>query len=114
MALGINVRQTQAVSVLDMTGRLTYKEECDALRECVKQLLATGKKNILLNLKKVSDSDSTGLGCLATALTSVRNQGGELRLLHATERIQRVLESTRLITVLDVYDNEQEAIASFK
>lgn len=114
MSLTLNTRETQGVMVLDMSGRLTYKEECDALRGCVKQLLATGKKNILLNLKKVSDSDSTGLGCLASALTSVRNQGGDLKLVHATERIQRVLESTRLITVLEVYDNEQEALASFK
>ena len=114
MALGINIRETQGIAVLELNGRLVLGQECDTLRNHVKQLLASNKKKIVLNLRKVNYSDSVGLGCLAAAFTSIRNQDGELKLIEPSKRVQEVLDLTRLNTIFEVYATEEDALASFK
>lgn len=113
MNLSINVRDSQGVTVLELTGRLVYGRECEALRGRVKELLAAGHKKILLNLKNVTLFDSAGLGSLAGIFISVRNQSGELKLAHPTPRIEAVLESTSLTAIFKPYRSEEEALASF-
>jgi anti-sigma B factor antagonist len=83
------------------------------LRKTVKDLLGKGQKKILLNLGEISYIDSSGIGELVSAFTSVRNQGGELKLLHLTKKVHDLLQITKLYTVFDVKDDEAAAIISF-
>ena len=83
------------------------------MREIVKDLLSKGQKNILLNLGDISYIDSSGIGELVSAFTSVRNQGGELKLLHLTKKVHDLLQITKLYTVFDVKDDEAAAIGAF-
>jgi anti-sigma B factor antagonist len=84
------------------------------LRETVKDLLAKGHKKILLNLGDVSYIDSSGIGELVSAYTSVRNQGGELKLLKLTKKVHDLLQITKLYTVFDIKDDEASAVQAFK
>jgi len=107
-------RQVGGINVVDMSGRITLGEGSVVLREAVKDLLAKGQKKILLNLGDVTYIDSSGIGELVSAFTSVRNQGGELKLLNLTKKVHDLLQITKLYTVFDIKDDEAAAITSFK
>ena len=88
-------------------------EESAALRQLVCDLLSKGHKNILFNLGDVNYIDSSGLGNLVGSFTSVRKQGGELKLLNLTNKVQDLMQITRLYTVFDILDDEAAAVKSF-
>jgi anti-sigma B factor antagonist len=107
-------RQVNGVTVVDMSGRITLGEGSVVLRETVRDLLSKGEKKILLNLGNVTYIDSSGIGELVSAFTSVRNQGGELKLLNLTKKVHDLLQITKLYTVFDIKDDETSAIGAFK
>jgi len=107
-------RQVNGVTVVDMSGRITLGEGSVILREAVKDLLGKGQKKILLNLSEITYIDSSGIGELVSAFTSVRNQGGELNLLKLTKKVHDLLQITKLYTVFDIKDDEATAIQSFR
>jgi anti-sigma B factor antagonist len=107
-------RQVNGVTVVDMSGRITLGEGSVVLRETVKDLLAKGHKKILLNLGDVSYIDSSGIGEMVSAFTSVRREGGELKLLKLTKKVHDLLQITKLYTVFDIKDDEATAIQAFK
>jgi len=109
-----STRQVNGVTVVDMSGRITLGEGSVILREAVKDLVAKGQKKILLNLGDVTYIDSSGIGELVSAFTSVRNQGGELKLLNLTKKVHDLLQITKLYTVFDIKDDESKAIEAFK
>jgi len=111
--LTINQRQSGEVTILDLAGRITIGEGSVQLREAVKDLLNNGKKKILLNLGDVSYVDSSGIGELVSSYTTTSNQGGQLKLLNLGKKIKDLLMITKLLTVFQTYEDEQEAIASF-
>ena len=113
MQLEIRERTVDDVTILEMTGKITIGEGSVQLREAVKDLLSNGKKDILLNLGDVSYVDSSGIGELVSSYTTTANQGGHLKLLNLTKKIQDLLMITKLLTVFQTFDNEQEAVASF-
>lgn len=113
MSMKTNVRQVDGVTIMDLSGRITLGEGSVLLRDDVRDLLAKGSKKILLNLADVNYIDSSGIGELVSAYTTVRNQGGELKLLHLTKKVHDLLQITKLYTVFDVKDDEASAIASF-
>ncbi len=106
-------RQIDAVTILDLSGRITLGEGSVVLRDTIRDLLAKGQKNILLNLGEVSYIDSSGIGELVSAFTTVRNQGGDLKLLNLTKKVHDLLQITKLYTVFDIQDDEVQAIKSF-
>ncbi|HKD03289.1 MAG TPA: STAS domain-containing protein [Terriglobales bacterium] len=108
-----STRQVNGVTVVDMSGRITLGEGSVILREAVKDLVAKGQKKILLNLGDVTYIDSSGIGELVSAFTSVRNQGGELKLLNLTKKVHDLLQITKLYTVFDIKDDERKAIEAF-
>jgi anti-sigma B factor antagonist len=108
-----STRQIDGVTIVDLSGRITLGEGSVVLRDTVKDLLGKGQKKILLNLGDVSYIDSSGIGELVSAFTSVRNQGGELKLLHLTKKVHDLLQITKLYTVFDVKDDEATAISAF-
>ena len=114
MNLKTKTRQVDGIAVVDVSGRITLGEETKLLRETVQRLLGGGEKEILLNLAEVSFIDSAGLGELVSAFMSVRNRGGDLKLLQLTRRVHDLLQITKLYTVFDISDDEAEAIQSFQ
>ena len=113
MSMKATTRQVDSVNVVDLSGRITLGEGCSQLRELIRDLLAKNHKNILLNLGEVTYIDSSGIGELVSGFTAVSNQGGHLKLLNLTKKVQDLLQITKLLTVFDVHDDEAKAIASF-
>lgn len=113
MSMKISTRSVDGVSILDCSGRITLGEGSITLRDTVRDLLGKGQKKILLNLGDVSYIDSSGIGELVSAFTTVRNQGGELKLLNLTKKVHDLLQITKLYTVFDVKDDETSAVKAF-
>jgi anti-sigma B factor antagonist len=113
VSVKLNTRQVGNVSVIDVAGRITLGEGSAALRETLRDMLAKGQKNILLNLADVTYIDSSGIGELVSAFTSVSNAGGQLKLLNLNKRVKDLLQITKLYTVFEVKEDEAEAIRSF-
>ena len=112
----VDIRERQAgdVTILDMDGKVTIGEGSVAVRSVIRRLLEDGKKKILLNLAGVNYIDSSGIGELVSSYSTINREGGQLKLLNLTQKIQDLLAITKLLTVFDVYDNEQEALNSYK
>lgn len=111
--LNISERQAGDVTILDLDGKVTIGEGSVALRNAIRRLLGEGKNKILLNLGGVGYVDSSGIGELVSSFTAVNKEGGTLKLLNLTQKIQDLLAITKLLTVFDVYENEGDALASF-
>jgi anti-sigma B factor antagonist len=107
-------RQVDGVTIVDLSGSITLDEGSAMLRETVKGLAQHGSSKIVLNLAGVTGVDSTGIGELVSAYTSVRNAGGELKLLNLTREVHDLLRITKLCTVFDIEDDETSAIAAFQ
>jgi anti-sigma B factor antagonist len=112
--LDVKERQAGDVTILDLSGAVRIGEGSIALRDAIRGLAGEGKKKLLLNLAGVSYVDSSGIGELIANYTTVSRQGGQLKLLNLTDRIQNLLVITKLLTVFDVYENEPEALKSFQ
>ena len=112
----LNIRERQAgdVTILDMEGKITIGEGSVAVRSAVRRLLEEGKKKILLNLAAVGYVDSSGIGELVSSFTTINREGGQLKLLNLTQKIQDLLAITKLLTVFDVYEDESTALNSYK
>jgi anti-sigma B factor antagonist len=109
-----STRQLNGITVVDLSGRITLGEGSVVLRDTVRDLIGKGEKRILLNLGEVTYIDSSGIGELVSAFTTVRNQGGELKLLNLTKKVHDLLQITKLYTVFDVKDDEASAVGSFR
>ena len=112
--LNIKERQAGDITILDMDGKVTIGEGSVALRTAIRRLLEEGKKKILLNLGGVGYIDSSGIGELVSSFTAINKEGGQLKLLNLTQKLQDLLGITKLLTVFDVYDNESDALNSYK
>jgi anti-sigma B factor antagonist len=111
--LYIHQRREGDVTVLDLKGRIRISGGTLALHRSIRCLVDEGKTKILLNLAEVTHIDSMGLGELISSRVTLSNKGGELKLVHLTERLRDLMTITKLLTVFDVYDNEPEALTSF-
>ena len=114
MSMKVTTRIVDHVAILDLSGRITLGEGSVQLRDAIRDLVAQGQKNILLNLSEVNYIDSSGIGELVSAFTSVKNQGGQLKLLNLTKKVHDLLQITKLYTVFDVRDDEAHAVESFQ
>jgi anti-sigma B factor antagonist len=110
----IPARHRAGITILEPKGKITIGVGDVALREAVHEALEAGSTKILINLKDVSTIDSSGIGELVSAYTSVTNRGGNLRLLHLPPKVQDILQITQLVTVFEVLDDEEEAVATFE
>jgi len=113
MSMKVVIRQVDGITILDLSGRITLGEGSITLRDSIHEVLAKGSKKILLNLGDTSYIDSSGIGELVSAFTSVKNAGGELKLLNLTKKVHDLLQITKLYTVFDIWDNESSAIGAF-
>jgi anti-sigma B factor antagonist len=113
MSMKFKTRQVDGVTVLDLSGKITLGEGSVTLRDAIRDVLSKGQNKILLNMADISYIDSSGLGELVSAFTTVKNAGGELKLLSLTKKVKDVLQITKLYTVFDIKDDEAAAISSF-
>ena len=111
--MDIKERVVKGVSILDLSGKIVLGEGDVQVKERIKDLLADGQRRVLLNLAEVNYIDSAGLGTLISSYTTAKREGGSLKLVNLTRRIQDLLAITKLITVFETFDNEAEALASF-
>ncbi len=112
--LEVSERQAGDVTILDMHGSVRMGEGAISLRNSIRGLVDQGKKKILLNLRGVKNIDSSGIGELIANYTTISRDNGQLKLLNLTDKIRDLLVITKLLTVFDSYDNEAEALNSFK
>ncbi len=112
MALKMETRQVNGVTVVTCHGRITFGEDAAALRENLKRLLSSSRQ-IVLNLSEVSYIDSGGLGTLVGVYSSARSAGADIKLTGLGQRLRDVLQVTKLVTVFEAYDTDKEAIAAF-
>jgi anti-sigma B factor antagonist len=106
-------RVVNDVTILDLKGKMTLGEGDELLKDKINSLLANSKKKLVLNLEGVPYIDSAGLGEIVRTYTTVSRQGGSLKLLNLTKRIEDLLSITKLLTVFETFDTEAEAIQSF-
>lgn len=109
----IEERIVDDVTVLDLKGKMTLGEGDELLKDKINSLVSQGHRKILLNLEAVPYIDSAGLGEIVRTYTSISRQGGKLKLLNVSKRIQDLLVITKLITIFDSYEEEKEAVQSF-
>jgi anti-sigma B factor antagonist len=109
----VDVRHREGVTILEPKGKITIGAGDVALRDAVTEALEAGGRNILLDLHQVSTIDSSGVGEMVSAYTTVTNRGGKLKLLNLPAKVVDILQITQLITVFETFDNEDEAVESF-
>jgi anti-sigma B factor antagonist len=109
----VEVRQAKDVVILDLKGRLTAGLGEQILREAIDELLAEGRRQILLNLSEVAFLDSAGVGELVAGLKTARRFGAELKLLNVGDRVYSTLDMARLLPTFETYDDEAQAVRSF-
>lgn len=110
----IKTRDVGDVVVVEINGKITIGEGDVALRNTIKELLEQGKKKIVIDMKHVSYMDSSGVGELASAYTTTKKEGGELKLANLNTKVHDLLQLTTLISIFEVYDSTAEACASFE
>ena len=112
--LNISERQAGDITIFDMNGDIIFGQGNVVLRSAIRRLLGEGKKKILLNFSGVVFVDSSGIGELVSGSTALYREGGQLKLLNLTQRIQYLLVITKLSTVFDIFENESDALGSYK
>jgi anti-sigma B factor antagonist len=112
MNLNVSIRQHGDVTLVDVAGHLTSFES-GALRDAIQDLLAQGRKRIVLNLSRLTYLDSSGVGQLARNYLSVVKAGGEMRAVGLSSRIQEILRITQLHQVFPDFGSEEDALRSF-
>src|SRR4029077_7012354 len=115
-SLGMEIaeRNDGKVTVLNVSGKITLGEGDMLLKDKLHSLLNQGRKDVLLNLAQVSYVDSAGLGAIVGAYTTMTREGGSLKLANVTGKLQDLLSITKLLTVFDTFDSEEEALRSYK
>ena len=113
-SLIISERRVNGVMILDLVGDIRLGQENADLHNTIRKVVENGEKNILLNLAQVSKIDSSGLGELVAAWTTLRKNDGEAKLLNLTQTVEHLMTLTKLLTVFDTYENEADAVASFQ
>ena len=114
MSVSAKIRQSGPVAIVDLEGRITLGEGSGLVRKTIKELVAAGNKNILLNLAGVTYMDSAGLGELVGSYATVTNLGGSIKLVHAQGKVSDLLTVTKLYTVFVAFSDEDAAVRSFK
>lgn len=113
MSITTSTRQVGGVTIVDIKGRIVLGEESASLRDLVADLVSKGQKNILFNLAGVDYIDSMGLGAMVGAFTSLRKQGGDLKLLNVNDKVTDVMQITKLYTIFDIAKDEAAGVKSF-
>ena len=113
-SMTLKERRVGDVTILQLTGRLVLDDGNDELRDKIEQLAEQGGVNVVVDLKDVTYIDSCGVGLLIAKYVSLRRKGGDLKLLHLTQRSHHLMEISKLLDVFQTFESEEHALASFK
>jgi anti-sigma B factor antagonist len=113
MSLAIEKREREGIAILDLKGRIVMGEEVTTFRDAIRSMAEQPGQKVIVNMQGVDYIDSTGLGAIVMGSTSVRNQGGAVKLLNLNKRNIELLVATKLATIFEIFDNEQDAVNSF-
>ena len=113
MGMKVTERQVRGVTILDISGRITLGDGTALLRDTTRDLIAQGKKNLLLNLSQVPHMDSSGIAELVSAFTAARREGGDVKLLNLTKKVRDTVEIVKLGGIFELFDDEAAALRSF-
>ena len=114
MGLQISIRESGDVTIVDLRGRSTIDGESELLSDRLRKLIANGVRRVLLNLSDLTQVDSSGVGVIIDAYVSLRDQGGDLKLLCPRGRVREVLRVLRLLEIIPYFENETKALISFR
>ena len=114
MGLQISIRESGDVTILDLRGRSTIDGESELLDNRLRKLIANGVRRVLLNLTDLTQVDSSGVGVIIDSYVSLRDQGGDLKLLCPRGRVREVLRVLRLLEIIPYFENETKALVSFR
>jgi anti-sigma B factor antagonist len=109
----ISKRRVDGVLILDLQGGVRLGEENAYLHNAIRQLVENGERKVLLNLGQVTKIDSSGMGELIAAWTTLQKNGGEVKLLNLTKSVEELMTLTKLLTVFETYEDEKDGVASF-
>jgi len=109
----LTTREDKGVAILEPKGKIMGGPDATVLHDKLHEIINQGKKKVIIDLAKVDWMNSTGLGILISGLTTMRNNGGELKLANVTEKIQSLLTITKLITIFETFDSVDQAVGSF-
>ena len=112
-SLRIETREKNGVVILDLQGKLMGGPDAEAFKSTIYKNIEKGLKHVIVNLHSIDWINSTGMGILISGYTTLRRNGGDLRLLHVSDKIQSILYVTKLNTIFKCFDSEDEAVASF-
>ncbi|MBI4473609.1 MAG: STAS domain-containing protein [Acidobacteria bacterium] len=110
MSLILNTHKVNGHIIVEASGRLDFGESCLQLRELAKRLTSDGDRQVILNMKGISYVDSAGIGLLLSIYATIRNQGGDLKLVNVSPRVKELLRITNLLHVFDIYEDESRAL----
>jgi anti-sigma B factor antagonist len=110
----LKTKDIKGVTVIELNGNVMGGPDASALNDYLHKLIAEEKKNVVIDLKEVSFINSSGLGMLIGGLTTMRRSGGELKLAHASKKVENLLEMTKLLNVFNLHKSVNDAVASFK
>ncbi len=113
MSIKVSTRMIDGVVIVDLFGQLRLGEGTSKLREVVQELMGQGYKKILLNMENVLHVDSSGIGELMGCYTSVKNQGGELKMVYLNKNVRNLMEVTRLYSIFDAHEDLNTAVQSY-
>lgn len=114
MDLRIMEKESEGITILELSGRVVLGDESNQLRTKIKDILGKGKTRLILDLADVSYIDSAGLGTLVAGYTSAQNQGASMKLANLTKKFREQLHITKLVTVFEVYETVADAMKSFQ
>ena len=114
MGLQISIRECDGVTIVDLKGKATIGDDNDLMNSNLRKLVASGERNLLLNLANLTQVDSSGIGTIASIFVSLRRQGGNLKLVRLRGRVRAALDATRLLDHIPTFEDEIQALASFQ
>jgi anti-sigma B factor antagonist len=114
MGLQISIRESDDVTILDLTGRVVAGPDSDLLSPHLQEVVANGARKLLLNLTAVTEMDSWSINAIAKTFASLSRQGGSLKLLCPSSRVRAVLNLVHLLDLIPTFEDEAEALASFR
>lgn len=110
----IDSREKNGIIILDLQGKLMGGPDAESFKSAIYKLIENGHKKIVVNLHSIDWINSTGMGILISGYTTMRRNGGDLRLLHVSDKIRSILYVTKLNTIFKCFDNEDDAVASYE
>jgi anti-sigma B factor antagonist len=113
MSLEIEPRDREGITVLELKGRITMGDEVSSFRQKIRDLAKTPDSKVILNMQHVDYIDSTGLGAIVMGSSAVRGAGGTIKLVYLNRRNVELLVSTKLATIFEIFNDEQDAVNSF-